>query len=524
MKKLYFAIAILCISFGCSKKEEIGNNPYAGGKEPFGIAFSSKKPEPNEGRPGETIRFQVKGLQQYEGDFTFSFNEMPAEIEALTDSTIDVIVPELVSSGGVSIRYKDQVFFGPHFNIESNIRLDTDFGVVNNGFSASLFDIYKESDGFLIGGSFDDFEDEASEDNPINSIHYLNSLGESGSDFSFEKGATGSISSIDKAPNGKYYVSGDLTLFNDREVNRITRLNANGSLDTVEVDVLNPTPEKPENGKDTVATFNGGSMSGSIIKVFATSDNGVIGVGNFDMYERIDYKLSSRDNRHSLLTQAKGLIKFKEDGSIDSTYNVGNSGANGQIMDAARLNDGRIILVGSFTRFNGEQANRIVCIGTDGEVDPSFDIGDGADKTIMSIRYNKDLNKIAIAGIFDTYKGQATEGVILMDTDGIVDDTFVLSDLGQGSANFAQVLNSGKVLVTGTFEEYQGVKRSNLLILEENGEALQEYNTLGNFSGQINKVVETTSSMGYPALLIGGSFRTIDGKKVGNIAKIELRN
>lgn len=524
MKKIYFAIAILFISFSCSKKEEIGNNPYAGGKEPFGVAFSSKKPEPNEGRPGETIRFQVKGLKQYEGDFTFSFNEMTAEIEALTDSTIDVVVPELVSSGGVSIRLKDQVFFGPHFNVMSNIRVDSDFGIVN-GFNAQVSDIFTESEGFLIAGSFSNFEDQASEENEIRGIHAITSLGKTSGDFDFgKKRAAGDILSIDKAPNGKIYVSGNLTLFNEKEVSGIARLTSKGELETTILDVINPTPEKPENGKDTVPTFNGGIMSGNIIKVFATSDNGAIGVGNFDVYQRIDYQYSSRENRQKNPVRASGLIKLKEDGSLDSAYNVGNEGANGQITDAARLDDGRIILVGSFTRFNGEAARRIVCIGTDGEIDPSFDIGTGADKIITSIRYNKDLNKIVIAGVFDTYKDQPSRGVVIMDTDGNVDDTFELSNMGDGKANFAQILNSGQVLVTGSFEEYQGVKRSGFLILEENGEALQKYNTLGTFNGQINKVVETTSSMGYPALLIGGSFNTVDDKKAGNIVKIELRN
>lgn len=523
MKKLYLAIAVLFLFFGCSKKEELGVNPYDGGKEPFGISFSSKKPDPDEGKPGETIQFQVKGLKAHEGNFTFSFNEMPAEIVAVTDSTLDVKVPDFVSSGGVSIRLKDQVFFGPHFNVMSDVRVDTDFDL-GNGFDFHIGIIHPASNGFLIGGSFTNFNDEATEDKYINSIHFINSLGQSGSDFSFGKGGAGIISSIDVAPNGKMYVSGMLSSFNDRRVSSITRLNANGSLDTTIVDVINPTPEKPENALDTVAAFNGGVMFGSIIKVFPTSDNGVIGVGNFDVYESIDYQYSSRESRQPILTQVKNIVKFKEDGGLDSAFNIKNEGANGTISDAVRLSDGRIIMVGSFTRFNGQPANRIVCIKPDGKIDPTFDIGSGGNRNILSIRYNKNLEKIVISGLFTKYKDKDTQGVVVMDKNGVVDDTFQMDDLDGESVYFAQILNSGQVLVSGSFEKYQGVKRSGLLILESNGDALQRYNSLGSFVGQITTAVETTSSLGHPAVLLGGLINIADDKRVGNIVKIELKN
>lgn len=526
MRRIYI-VTIVFFSFfqleSCSKKEEIGRNPYEGGKEPFGISFLAKKPEPSEGEPGEIVRFQVKGLKAYEDKFTFMINEVISEVIEVTDSTVDVRVPDHVSSGGVSIQLDDQVFFGPRFAIESKIRVDEDFGIVN-GFNSVVTDILPAAGGYLITGSFTNFEDEASEENYINNIHFINSQGKSSKEYSFGKGAMGGISSIARATDGKYFIGGRMLEYSGREVSNIARLNSNGTLDTLEVEVINPTPEKTENGRDTVSALNGGVMFGNILKVFPTNDRGMIAVGSFDLYTRIDYRYSSRENRQRIITPVKGVMKLKENGTLDSTFNINNQGANGSITDAARLKDGRIVMVGSFTRYNGEVANRIVCIKPNGEVDQTFDIGEGANMPISSIRYNETLDKMVIAGPFKRYKGQPNEGVVVLDTKGKVDESFVVDDLSEGYVNFAQILNSGKVLITGSFEAYKGVKRSNILILERDGEALQDYNTLGTFVGQINVIVETTSSLGHPALLIGGSIYGIDDKQVGNIVKIELRN
>ena len=95
--------------------------PYAGGKEALGVAFVGDYADPESGAPGTEVTFGVKGLKAYENKFTFYINEEEAEIVTLTDSTITVIVPELVSSGGASVRLEGQVFFGPRFEVEGNV-------------------------------------------------------------------------------------------------------------------------------------------------------------------------------------------------------------------------------------------------------------------------------------------------------------------------------------------------------------------------------------------------------------------
>jgi hypothetical protein len=99
-----------------------------------------------------------------------------------------------------------------------------------------------------------------------------------------------------------------------------------------------------------------------------------------------------------------------------------------------------------------------------------------------------------------------------------------LGDLDGESPSFAYKLNNGKVLVTGSFLKYNGISRSGLLILESTGVAKQEYNNLGFFTGVPYAITETTSSLGNPAILLGGFIFNVDSKPVGNIVKIEIKN
>lgn len=215
---------------------------------------------------------------------------------------------------------------------------------------------------------------------------------------------------------------------------------------------------------------------------------------------------------------------MKEDGSLDSTFALNNSGANGQIMDAAMIDNERVVIVGAFTSYNGKAANGIACIKSDGSLDETFTLK-GNITRLFALSYNSTLKKLVVTGIF-TGAGASgkVNNVALMNTDGTVDDTFVLQNLGTGILNYAQLLNSGQVFIDGTQNSYAGIPRSNLLILEKNGELLQKYNSLGPFTGSVSKVAETKSSLGEPALLVGGSILQFGSKTYGNFFRLEIKN
>ena len=76
--------------------------------------------------------------------------------------------------------------------------------------------------------------------------------------------------------------------------------------------------------------------------------------------------------RFKTLTFSIKLLFLLTFSSIGYALDFG-SGANGVITDVAIQDDGKILLVGDFTEFNGVARNRVVRLNIDGSVDTAFD-------------------------------------------------------------------------------------------------------------------------------------------------------
>lgn len=506
---------------GCKKEQEIGKNPYDGGKEALGIKFTSFRAHPQEASPGESVRIFIKGLKQYEGKFGIFLSEVPVHVENLTDSTIDIIVPDNVSSGITSVVLDGQFFNGPRIGVLGKTSVDLDYQTAR-GYNGTIFQILEHQGGHIFVGGFTDFNNQASRSEYRTGIHYLDESGQSGNRMDFRRRANGPITSVVKLPDGKFIIAGSFSEFSRRSAQGIARLNVNGSLDTMVVDVINPDVDtKPLNGKDTISTFNGG-FSGLVNYLFATSNNSLIAIGSFSLHRKIDYRYSSRDNRSYTYTRVNNVAKLKPDGSLDSTFNYNNLGINGFVTGAVQLSDGRIVIVGKFSKYNTSEVKNIICLTPEGELDPLFMSNSGTNADINSITYNKSLNRIVLTGLFNKYGDTNTGTVIHLDESGKVQSEFNFGNTGTGVPFFAQVLNNGRTVVTGSFEEYNSIKRTGILILEKDGVAKQEYNNTGGFFGFIYTLVETKSALGNPAILMGGNIFSIDNRSVGNVVRIEI--
>lgn len=554
--KVYFNIAFLLLSFilfSCANEESVLKDPYAGGKEPFGILLKSDLPEPPSGPPGTIVTFKSKGLLNWEGKFNFLINNEISEIQNVTDSTITVRVPDLISSGLASIIIENQVFYGPRFTVEGNVTVDPNFGLTI-GTNGPIFGYIQTGNDYFLVGSFNDIEQTTASSSNFryNGIAKINKNGgvfknrwweNNDSDGNTPgrglKGLNTSILSISRFSNGKYLISGNfdeqyvgnkdgsnLTKGVDYEygLGSITTINENTSLQLLKnVAVVNPTPEFPELGKDDVPLFNGGFPNQVVIKSIITPDDKVIALGNLNLYASADYSKSTRQTRFYNYTNVKSVAKMDQFGVLDPTYHTGTGGINGIINDAALLDNGKLIIVGSFSSFDGVQANNIVRLDANGNYDSSFAIGTGANGQISNIEYNAQYQKIIITGSFTTFNGDAHDGVVVMNQDGLLDVNFNARVFSGGKPNFGKILKDGKILLSGSFNKYDNITRSGFLLLNEDGAVVQDFNIAGTFEGQINEVIETTSARGYPSLILMGFISRFDDKKVGNIVSIEIK-
>ena len=171
-------------------------------------------------------------------------------------------------------------------------------------------------------------------------------------DASFDTG-TGPdniINSVTIQPDEKLIIAGDFSSYNGTSIKRIARINTDGSLDL---------------------TFNpGGSVNGFIDKVAVQSDGKIVMAGNFSSYSG---------------TTKNNLVRINSDGSLDTSFDPG-VGANNRVKSIIIQPDGKIIIVGYFTLYDGTSRNHIARLNSDGSLDTTFNPGAGTDDIITSIK------------------------------------------------------------------------------------------------------------------------------------------
>lgn len=522
-------VLFLILAWGaCKNDDNIHPNPYGGGKQPLGISFSfDTLPSPSHGMPGDEIVYTVHGLGKYDlSELTLYLHHEEAEIKEVTDSTITIVVPQHASTGEAMLYVKGQVFFGPVFNVDGKVSLDETFKV-GIGANRIVNDfVEKQNTNLLFVGGFTDFDLRAV-NGSINRIVMTTNDGEFLPTLLSGEGANGVINSIVELPNGQFMIGGSFTSFNEHDgINRLTRLNSNGSLDSMIVDVV-AMPDEP--GQDTVPAFNGG-VSGSVVEMFV-QNNKVVAVGNFTSYGRYFYETSTYETKILDETKINQLVRMEKNGEMDSSFNYNRvaeepySGGNGRINDAVMLENGSIVVVGSFTKYNELDVGGIVKIGaSDGLPVSAFNAGgSGADDDVTTINFNENTEKYVLTGLFHQFNGEDYNGLVMLNEEGAIDSHFQLKPVEGGRINFASQLDNGLIIVSGSFRKYNGVTRNGFMILNPDGTLAEGYNNTGDFQGQIRKIYETQSALGRPAVILAGYIERFDGQKVNNILRIEIQ-
>ena len=213
-------------------------------------------------------------------------------------------------------------------------------------------------------------------------------------------------------------------------------------------------------------------------------------------------------------------------------------GTTGEIKDACMLSDESLIIVGAFTSFDGKPVWNIVKLDKNGQVDDAFQsVVGGANGDINRITCTsfKDENgmeqeRIVLVGSFTTFNGQPAQGMVILDAEGNPDPGFVLKELEGGILNFAKIVDlnaNGEtamphVVISGTFTKYDGITRQGFLILDMKGDAIQRFNVPGRFYGQLYDAQYSLTSDNVNGLLLTGDFSSFDGKRMNNIVMLKV--
>jgi uncharacterized delta-60 repeat protein len=447
-----------------------------------------------------TISIQIDGKIIIGGGFTSYNGTARNRIARLNaDGTLDgTFNPGTGANNAVetiSIQSDGKLIIGGGFTSYNGttrnriVRLNTDgtldgtfnigTGVVGNLFGISINSTSIQSDGkIIIGGLFTSYNGAAR-----NNIARLNTNGTLDSAFNQGTGANSAVATTSIQGDGKIIIGGNFTSYNGITRNRIARLNTNGTLD---------------------GTFNQGTgANGWVANISIQSDGKIIVGGGFEF---TSYNGVARNR----------IARLNGDGTLDATFNPG-AGANSIVGTTSIQSDGKIVIGGAFTSFNGTARDRIARLNADGTIDGTFYLnpGTGANTTVETISIQTD-GKIIIGGGFATYNGTATNRIARLNADGTLDGTFNLGTGANSDVNTTSIQSDGKIIIGGQFTSYNGTTRNRIARLNADGTLDGTFNP----GTGANNAVETISIQSDGKLIIGGDFTSYNGTTRNRIARL----
>ncbi len=210
---------------------------------------------------------------------------------------------------------------------------------------------------------------------------------------------------------------------------------------------------------------------------------------------------------------ANGIIRLNEDGTVDATFDPG-TGFNGLPVTAALQPDGKIIIVGQFGQYNGASAYNIIRLNSDGSVDASFVSGQGflnmAWSTIALDAVVQPDGKILIGGNFDVYNGTPVNNVIRLNSNGTIDNGFISGTGIDGAVRCITLQPDGKIFLGGEFFHYNSIVANSLVLLHNDGTIDANFNV----GTGIDAATETISAVTLQTdgkIVVGGRFGQFNG-------------
>jgi uncharacterized delta-60 repeat protein len=239
--------------------------------------------------------------------------------------------------------------------------------------------------------------------------------------------------------DGKILVCGQFTTFNGMAANRLARLNPNGTLDSLFQTNLGTGPA-------IAPPFTYTEMSAVALQ----NDGKILIGGRFDTFNG---------------TTAKSIARLNSDGTLDSSF-MANAGSafNGDVASFSVQQDGKIIVGGGFSTFNGTSVSGLIRLNSDGTLDPSFSITNGVfyapPETLLLPN-----GEIFIYGFADEgFQSLLTKGVSRRTSNGTLDSSF-MSNVGAGAeyapgdarVDSAKLQEDGKVIICGRIASFNGI-------------------------------------------------------------------
>lgn len=276
----------------------------------------------------------------------------------------------------------------------------------------------------------------------------------------------GRVYAVAATADGKTLVGGEFSRAKGRVARDLIRLNSDGSIDTAfsfaggdaghqPIYAILPLPD----GRIAIAGAFESIGSASRSRIAVLQPNGALdpAFASTTSINRVIRRLARHPDGRILTVVSNSLsgetgypiFAYKPDGSPD-VFTIG-AGFDAQIMDIVAHPDGKVIVAGDITEYQGTAVGRIARLNPDGTLDEAFNQGGAGFNSTVSRIVIAPEGRIWVAGHFTSFNGRSAPGVTRLLPDGTPDPEFVPKDIPAVS-RFEDILlqEDGKVIITAS--------------------------------------------------------------------------
>ncbi|MGJ8678152.1 MAG: Calx-beta domain-containing protein [Akkermansiaceae bacterium] len=331
----------------------------------------------------------------------------------------------------------------------------------------------------LVGGNFEDGSDVFADD--INHIARLNSDGSADTSFIQGTGFDAPVNTIHIQNDGKILVGGEFTSYNGVNCNRLVRLYEDGAIDQSFVNAMGDGANDDVNAialetNDEILVggdfteFDNSSEAG-LVRLLSTGArstsntlsqpfNSSYGVNVNSIIAQDDTKIVIGGSFYVGSTGSgfrSGIARLNDNGTRDTSFDPdagahfsGSTGSLGIVYDVKQQSDGKYVLGGYFTAYDGNDSNYCARVNNDGTFDNSF----------TSPQFNSSIRKVLPLASGKTLVGGAFTSPVnrleMLASDGTSDSNFIQGTGPSGTIYSLAFGNNNELWIGGNSFSYDG--------------------------------------------------------------------
>ncbi|MFT3883876.1 MAG: hypothetical protein QM724_00135 [Flavobacteriales bacterium] len=204
-------------------------------------------------------------------------------------------------------------------------------------------------------------------------------------------------------------------------------------------------------------------------------------------------------------------------GSIDIAFDP-RGGANDRVRCLLPLPDGRVLIGGAFSAFNGVPRCRVAMLAPDGSLDLSFQPEENCCGPVFALAMQPD-GRLLVAG----WGALGTPSITRLLPDGRVDGSFAFGTEFFGYFYALALLPDGRILVGGSFTGINGQRMGRIARLLPDGQLDASFRPGGGFQLDVAEGEACVRALALGPdgrILAAGRFHSFDGTPRGGIARL----